>query len=91
VILAGVVATFALAFGLGGRDFARAVSAGRYVRSAYEVGQDISLGEVRGRIEAIEGASTVVDSGDGRSVRIPNHLLLESIVTVHAGESQPSG
>jgi small-conductance mechanosensitive channel len=87
VMLAGVVATFALAFGLGGRDFARAVSAGRYVRGAYEIGQDISLGEVRGRIAAIEGASTVVDSGGGRSVRIPNHLLLESIVTVHAGEA----
>lgn len=89
VMLAGVVATFALAFGLGGRDFARAVSAGRYVQGAYEIGQDISLGEVRGRIAAIEGASTVVDSGGGRSVRIPNHLLLESIVTVHGGE--PSG
>ncbi|HEY4824918.1 MAG TPA: mechanosensitive ion channel domain-containing protein [Solirubrobacteraceae bacterium] len=71
---------------LGGRDFARAVSAGRYVRGAYEIGQDISLGEVRGRIAAIEGASTVVDSGGGRSVRIPNHLLLESIVTVHGSE-----
>ncbi len=91
VILAGVVATFALAFGLGGREFARAVSAGRYVRGAYEIGQDISLGDVRGRIEAIDGASTVIDSGEGRSVRIPNHLLLESIVTVHGVEPRVPG
>jgi small-conductance mechanosensitive channel len=85
IVLAGVVATFALAFGLGGRDFARAVSAGRYARGAFAVGQEISLGDgdVRGRISTIESASTIIDSGDGRRLRIPNHLLLESIVTVH--------
>ena len=83
VLMAGVVASFALAFGLGGREFARAVSAGRYARSAYEVGQEISLGEVRGRITAINAASTLLDDGNGQSVHLPNHLLLESIVTVH--------
>ena len=83
VILAGVVATFALAFGLGGREFARAVSAGRYVAGAYAVGQEISLGEIRGRITSIDSASTLLDGGEGRSIRVPNHLLLESIVTVH--------
>ena len=84
IILAGVVATFALAFGLGGREFARAVSAGRYVRSAYQVGQEISLGDVRGRITAIDAASTRLQDASGQSVHVPNHLLLESIVTVHA-------
>jgi small-conductance mechanosensitive channel len=84
IILAGLVAAFALAVGLGGREFARAVSAGRYVRSAYEIGQDISLGEeIRGRITAIEPASTLLDGGEGRDIRVPNHLLLESVVTVH--------
>lgn len=87
VILAGVVATFALAFGLGGREFARAVSAGRYVASAYRVGQEISLGELRGQITAIDSASTVLDGGEGRSIRVPNHLLLESVVTVY-GEAE---
>ncbi len=84
IILAGVVATFALAFGLGGRGFARAVSAGRYVNGAYEIGQEISLGEVRGRIISIDSASTLLDSDEGRTTRVPNHLLLESIVTVYA-------
>ncbi len=87
IVLAGIVAALALAFGLGGREFARAVSAGRYVRGAYAIGQDVSVGDVRGRITAIEGASTVLDSGEGLSVRVPNHLLLESIVTVHAEDS----
>jgi small-conductance mechanosensitive channel len=90
VILAGVVATFALAFGLGGREFARAVSAGRYVGGAYEIGQEISLGEIRGRIVSIDSASTLLDGGEGRSIRVPNHLLLESIVTVHGDAERES-
>jgi small-conductance mechanosensitive channel len=83
ILLAGAAATVALAFGLGGRDVARALSAGRYVRSDYAVGQEIAIGEVRGRITAIEGTSTVLDTGQGRRVRIPNHMLMEMIVTVY--------
>lgn len=35
ILLAGAAGTFALAFGLGGRDVARALSAGRYLRHDY--------------------------------------------------------
>ncbi len=89
IILAGVVATFALAFGLGGREVARAVSAGRYVRGSYRVGHEISLGEVRGRITALEAASTLLENEQGHSLRVPNHLLLESIVTIHNENKDP--
>src|SRR5205823_3345608 len=50
VLLAATAGTFTLAFGLGSRDVARSLSAGRYLRHDYEVGQDIGFGEVRGRI-----------------------------------------
>jgi small-conductance mechanosensitive channel len=83
IVLAGLMATFALAFGLGGRDFARAVSAGRYVSGTYQIGQEISVGEIRGRIISIDGASTLLDSGEGLTTRVPNHLLLEAVVTIH--------
>jgi small-conductance mechanosensitive channel len=83
VLLAGVAGTFALAFGLGGRDVARALSAGRYLRHDYVVGQEISFGDVRGEIIAIESTSTVLDAGQGRTVRVPNHLLMENVVTIH--------
>ncbi len=83
IILTGAVATFALAFGLGGREFARAVSAGRYVRATYSVGQEISIEEIRGRIAKIESASMLLSVNPAEHVRIPNHLLLESLVTVH--------
>jgi small-conductance mechanosensitive channel len=83
ILLAGAAATIALAFGHGGVDAARALSAARYVRSDYTIGQEIAIGEVRGRITAIDATSTVLDTGHGRRVRIPNHMLLETIVTVY--------
>ena len=69
--LATIGAAFALAFGLGGRDVARAVSAGRYVRSTYAPGQTITVGDITGTVQSIEGATTVLDADDGRTVRVP--------------------
>ena len=81
--LATFGATFALAFGLGGRDVARELSAGRSIRGVYPPGQVISVGEVRGTVVVVEGTATVLDAGGGRTVRVPNHVLLDSVVTVH--------
>jgi small-conductance mechanosensitive channel len=83
IVLAAVAATFAIAFGLGGREVARALNAGRFVRASFAVGETISVGELRGRIVAIETDATVIRTPDGR-VRVPNHLLVESVVTIHA-------
>jgi small-conductance mechanosensitive channel len=78
-----VAGTFTLAFGLGSRDVARALSAGRYLRHDYRVGQEIGFGEIRGRISRIHSTSTTIEAGEGRSIRIPNHLLLDEIVTIY--------
>jgi small-conductance mechanosensitive channel len=86
VLLAAMAGTFTLAFGLGSRDVARALSAGRYLRHDYRVGQEIAFGDVRGRITRIHSTSTMLDAGEGRSIRVPNHLLIDSIVTIYAGE-----
>src|SRR4051795_12534848 len=43
ILLAAVTAPFAIAFGLGGRDVARSLSAGRYVRAAFTEGQMIRV------------------------------------------------
>jgi small-conductance mechanosensitive channel len=87
VLLAAVSLTFTLAFGLGSREVARALSAGRYLRHDYQVGQEIAFGEVRGRITRIHSTSTMLDAGEGRSIRVPNHLLIDSIVTIYADEA----
>ena len=86
VLLAAVSGTFTLAFGLGSREVARALSAGRYLRHDYRVGQEIAFGDTRGRITRIHGTSTLLDAGEGRSIRVPNHLLIDSIVTIYGDE-----
>lgn len=87
ILLAGVAATFALAFGLGGQGVARELSAGRYLRSAYQPGQNISVGDVRGEIVSIETAATVLRTSETETVHVPNDLLLSSMVTVHTTPS----
>jgi small-conductance mechanosensitive channel len=81
IVLGAVGATFALAFGLGGREVARALNAGRFVRNAFDVGQTIEVGDLRGQIVSIDPDATVLRA-DGGTVRVPNHLLLESVVRV---------
>ena len=83
IVLSGLALTFALAFGVGGQAMAREVSARRYVEGCYEIGQDISLGDVRGRIAAIEATSTILETAAGDRLRVPNSRLVGSIVTVH--------
>ena len=88
IVLLALAAPFALAFGLGGRDVARALSAGRYVRAAFAEGQVIRVDGVQGRIERIEASATVLSSG-GETIRVPNHVLVEQTVFIEGGE-EPS-
>jgi hypothetical protein len=86
IVLGAVAASFALAFGLGGREVARALNAGRFVRNAFHVGQTIEVGDLRGQIVSIDPDATVLRA-DGGTIRVPNHLLLESVVRVEGGPS----
>jgi len=80
ILLVTAGLTTALAFGLGGRDVARELSAGRYVTSSFELGQRVSLDAVDGEIVAFDSIVVVVRRADGGMIRIPNHVLLHSIV-----------
>jgi small-conductance mechanosensitive channel len=83
ILLAAAAATLALAFGTGGREMAREVSARRYVEGAYGVGQEITVAGVRGTIAAIEATGTLLDTGDGEQVRVPNSQLIAGVVRLH--------
>jgi small-conductance mechanosensitive channel len=87
--LLALAAPFALAFGLGGRDVARALSAGRYVRDAFSEGQRIRVDGVQGTIERIEASATVLRSGS-ETIRVPNHVLIEQTVVIEAGDNAPA-
>jgi small-conductance mechanosensitive channel len=85
VLLGAVAITLALAFGLGSREIARALSSGRYARADFEVGQTIRIDDLRGTIVRIDSASTTLRTGDD-TVRVPNSLLVERVVVVEATE-----
>jgi small-conductance mechanosensitive channel len=61
------------------------------VRGAYDVGETIEVGDLRGQIVAIEPDATVLGTDGGRRVRVPNHLLLESVVTIGGGPPETRG
>jgi small-conductance mechanosensitive channel len=81
ILLAAVTAPFAIAFGLGGRDVARSLSAGRYVRAAFTEGQLIRVDDIRGRVERIEPSATVLRTPT-ETIRVPNHVLLDRTVVI---------
>ena len=91
VLLGGVALTAALAFGLGSRGVVGHVSAGRYLSGAFEVGQVIAVGDVRGRVVELGRAATVLETDAGRRVRIPNGLLLDSVVETSPGDEPSPG
>jgi small-conductance mechanosensitive channel len=82
-ILVGAVALgAALAFGLGSRETARQIAAGRSLASSLQVGERITVGGLTGEIESF-GSAAILLRTDTSTLRIPNHLLLESVVEVH--------
>jgi small-conductance mechanosensitive channel len=85
IVVAAAAATVALAFGLGGRDAARSISAGRYVRMSYAVGQTIRVDDVHGEVVELDQTAVVVRRADGTTVRVPNHHLLDRPVEVAGG------
>lgn len=82
IALAGAVAAFAIAFGLGGRALAEQISAGRWVNSVYKPGDQVAVDGLSGEIVRVETAATVIEADDGRTVRVPNQVLLGSTVTI---------
>ncbi len=83
ILLTGVSTTVALAFGLGGQHVARQLSAGRYVRDLYALGDEISFDSMRGTVLRVETTTTVLRTADGGAVRVPNDSLLGARVTLH--------
>lgn len=85
IVLAAALGSLALAFGLGGRDVARALNAGRIVSGSLEVGQRIEVGLLRGEIVGFEPAMTLLRTERG-TLRVPNHLLVSEPVLVLADD-----
>lgn len=81
IVLVGVAIgapclAMALLSGLGGREVASELAAGRALRHHLRPGSCISTGEVSGRIIAVHTTTVEVESSDGSRVHVPNRKLL---------------
>ena len=84
IAVGGAVLGLALAFGLGSREVARDISAGRVVSSTYTVGQRVRVAGAEGEIVALESACAVLLRADGATLRVPHHLFLRDVVETPA-------
>lgn len=84
----GLALAFALLAGIGGRDVAAQVAAGRALRRQFNIGDSINLGEHHGEISAIGSTATQITSHQD-VIFIPNSEILQSSVEIiHAASSE---
>jgi small-conductance mechanosensitive channel len=69
-------AAIAMLIGLGGRQLASELAAGRYLRRHLQVGSTIDVGDYRGTIVALHPATIEINEGNGSVVHAPYSMAL---------------
>ena len=75
-IIFAVCLSAALLVGLGGRDVARQIAAGRYLRGVVAPGMRIRVDGHEGLVESLRPATVEVRADDGSIVHLPNADVL---------------
>lgn len=70
-------AALALSLGLGTRDVARNVIAGVYARESFEPGASLVVGEDSCTVEAVRSVNTMMKTGNGKTIYVPNATLMD--------------
>ncbi|QEY58491.1 mechanosensitive ion channel [Pseudomonas sp. C27(2019)] len=81
IVLLSIGLACALALGLASKNIAGQIIAGIYVRELYELGQDIQVDGVQGRIEEMGTVKTILVNEAGEWFYIANRVMLEQKVT----------
>ncbi len=80
-VIAASALALALAFGLGNRELARNIMAGFHVREEFKPGQQLTVGDHRGRLISIGPVKSVLET-DGGQVSLPNAAFIDEAVVV---------
>lgn len=79
IILGGVVLAFAIGYGLASKDIASNLISSFYWKDKFDIGDDIEIDGIRGRIIAIEKSHLVIETADGESLvpmnKVSNHSI----------------
>lgn len=81
-LLFGITTTLALLIGLGGRDIAREVAAGRYLRRLLQPGDHIETSHLSGRITTLHPATTELNTDTSSTTHIPHTRLLNDTIRI---------
>jgi len=79
VILAGVVGAFALGYGFAARDTMANFLASFYSKKKIQIGDIISLDNVKGEVVDIDGSSLTIDTGKSTVIIPLNKLTTEKV------------
>ena len=86
LLLSGIVYSFAAAaallVGLGGREVARHLAAGRAVRSTLRPGDVVEVAGVSGTVKVVRPTSVELEQADGGVLVVPHGRVIEAIMTV---------
>jgi small-conductance mechanosensitive channel len=86
IILGTTMGGAALAFGLGSGPTVSNIIASYYLQKSYRVGQQVEIGDLRGRILEISPTAVVLDGEGGKKVMIPARKFSEESSALLAGE-----
>ena len=75
LVIAGAIATFTLAIGLGSRGAVSNIISGYHGQKLYKVGQHVKIGDVKGKVTAVSNVALTVHH-DGSDVVIPFSKIL---------------
>lgn len=81
---------FALLVGLGGRDTARQLAAGRHISRLLGPGDQVAVGSVRGTVVAVHTLTLEVMAPDGRRLHVPHATAASNVLEVGGMAAEPA-
>jgi hypothetical protein len=81
LILGALLFAFTLAFGLGSKEIIQRLLFGFYTRKTLSVGDVIKIGDVKGKIAAIDNINLILQTKEGKQV-FPIKIINDSIIKI---------
>lgn len=81
-LLFGTATALALLIGLGGRDLAREIAAGRYLHRILKPGDRVEAHDLDGRVVTLHPATTEIETGSSDVIHVPHSHLLSTMLRV---------
>lgn len=87
VLLVMLALTLTLAFGMGSRELARNIMSGFHAKDTFKIGQSVQVRQHRGVLVSIGSVKSVIETENGL-ISLPNHILTEEEVLIHADKQE---